>query len=67
MNDWARVLQAVKKFPQMTSREIASNAGLGRYSVARRLPELEDKHLVERGEKRKCMLGKIKAITWVAV
>ena len=40
-----RVLAALLKYPNSTSRELAKFARLDRYEVARRLPELRAVHL----------------------
>lgn len=44
----AIVLAVVRRFPRLTSAELASRCELDRYQVARRLPELEAQDLVER-------------------
>lgn len=43
----ARALEAVRAFPERTSAEIASRAGLDRYELARRLPEIRTAGFVE--------------------
>jgi RIO-like serine/threonine protein kinase len=43
-----RVLAALRKYPNSTSRELAQYARLDRYEVARRLPELHEAGLVTR-------------------
>lgn len=43
-----RVLAALRKYPNSTSRELAKAARLDRYEVARRLPELHEVHKVMR-------------------
>ena len=48
----------------LTSMEIAHAAGLDRYMVARRLPDLERDGLVERGAMRICRESGRPAITW---
>lgn len=40
------VLEALKRYPMASSAELAQFAGLDRYMVARRLPELHQAHLV---------------------
>jgi DNA-binding MarR family transcriptional regulator len=37
----AETLEAVRRYPRRTSRELADLAGLDRHAVGRRLPELE--------------------------
>jgi hypothetical protein len=46
------VLKAVRAFPGLTSAELAMHCALDRYSVARRLPELEAARQVRKGERR---------------
>ncbi len=48
----------------LTSMEIAHAAGLDRYMVARRLPDLERDGLVERCPMRDCAVSGRPAITW---
>lgn len=45
-NEMAQVLEALRKWPSSTSRELAKRSGLDRYLVARRLPDLETLQLV---------------------
>jgi len=47
-SDQRKVLEAVKKYPGRTSKELAEIAGLERYMTARRLPDLLDAKLVTR-------------------
>lgn len=42
------ILAAVRRFPNSTSHEIARAAGIDRYAVARRCPELAQVGLIER-------------------
>jgi hypothetical protein len=58
------VLTAVQACPGKTSRELAAEAGLDRYMVARRLPELEKMGVVQRETERMCTIGKLSATTW---
>jgi hypothetical protein len=58
------VLAAVKAHPGKTSRELAAEADLDRYMVARRLPELEKLGVVKRAAERMCTIGKLSATTW---
>jgi len=48
----------------LTSMEIGNAAGLDRYMVARRLPDLEKDGLVERCAMRECAISRRPAITW---
>ena len=61
------VLQAVRERPGRTSLELSFFTDIGRYVVARRLPELERVHLVRKGEIRQCRVGKRSAVTWWAI
>jgi len=45
-----RVLEAVRATPGLTSGELAARHGMDRYMVARRLPDLEQRNLVQRIE-----------------
>lgn len=45
--DMARVLEAVRTAPGLSSRQLAERFGLDRYMVARRLPDLQRKALVD--------------------
>ncbi len=52
-----------------TSRELselpeAEEVGLDRWKIARRLPELEERKLVQRGQKRACRAGEGRAVPW---
>lgn len=58
------VLAAVMAQPGLTSRELAQAAGMDRYVVARRLPELEAAKRVRKGEARECRVSKRQAVTW---
>lgn len=58
------VLAAVMSHPGLTSRELAQAAGMDRYVVARRLPELEAAKRVHKGEARECRVNKRRAVTW---
>jgi DNA-binding MarR family transcriptional regulator len=58
------VLDAVHRFPGLTSRELAGQAHLDRYMVARRLSELQAGGLITRGPLRVCALGQRRAVTW---
>lgn len=60
------VLDAVKRFPGSTAVELASRAGLDRYMVSRRLPELAP-IWVRRHAPRVCTVKGTAQITWYAV
>lgn len=62
------VLQALRRFPGSTSRELSERAGLDRHDVARRLPELERLGFVVKGEPRICSASvkRLRAVTWQA-
>jgi len=51
-------------YPGRTSAELAEVAGLDRYMLARRLPDLEDERLATKGSKRRCDATGRKAVTW---
>lgn len=59
-----QVRLAVETFNGYTSRELADATGLDRYMIVRRLPELESRGLVKRGELRRCSIAKRRATTW---
>ncbi|HDZ14870.1 hypothetical protein LCGC14_1109560 [marine sediment metagenome] len=56
------VFQAVRKYPNHTSKELCAITGIDRHVVARRLPEL-----FKRGPSRKCNIGNRLAVTWAVV
>ena len=58
------VLACVKTMPGATSAELAMFYGLDRHMVARRLPDMEERGLVKRGEIRKCNAHGTNAVTW---
>lgn len=60
------VLQFLKLHPNYTSKELADKMNAERVIPARRLPELEDQGLVERGARRRCRLGNRLSFTWSA-
>ena len=62
--DAMTVLACVKTMPGSTSAELAMFYGLDRHMVARRLPDLEERGLVRRGEIRKCNAHGTNAVTW---
>ena len=57
------VLEAVKANPGKTAVELARIAGLDRYAVSRRLPELQPVH-VRRGPPRDCSINGRPQSTW---
>jgi len=63
-----RVLAALRKYPNATSRELAKFARLDRYEVARRLPELHEAHLVARYDvtalTAPCAVSGKRAVRW---
>ena len=60
------VLEAVKAHPGKTAVELARMAGLDRYAVSRRLPELQPAH-VRRGPPRDCTINRRPQSTWFPV
>jgi hypothetical protein len=58
-----RVADAVRRFPGRTSNELSDASGIDRYTIARRLPELEPAH-VTRGDARTCRISGRRALTW---
>lgn len=66
--DAALVLEALRGFPNCTTRELAVHARLDRYMVARRMPELAEAGLATRHEPGKgsapCSVTKRVAIRW---
>lgn len=60
------VLDAVKAHPGKTAVELARLAGLDRYAVSRRLPELQPVH-VRRGPPRDCSINGRPQSTWYPV
>jgi hypothetical protein len=56
--------QAVKRYPGLTSKELAMVSGIDRYILARRLPELQG---VKQGNdrfKRICRVSKRLSVIW---
>lgn len=58
------VLEAVQANPGSTAVEIAQRAGIDRYAVSRRLPELQRKGKVRRGPPRDCRVNGRPQSTW---
>ncbi|HDZ14329.1 hypothetical protein LCGC14_1069070 [marine sediment metagenome] len=61
------VFQAVRKYPNHTSKELCAITGINRYVLGRRLPEIEELWDVKRGPMRKCNIGNRLALTWELV
>jgi hypothetical protein len=61
------VLLALRKWPGKTSAELAQLAGLERHAVARRLPNLAERGLAERGPERLCSVCRCLCVTWRSV
>jgi len=55
---------AVLQWPGRTSAELAHHCELDRYQLARRLPELEDRGLIHRGDVRACTAHASRGLTW---
>ena len=62
----AAVLEAVRRYPGSTAVEISTLAGIDRYAVSRRLPELSPVH-VRRGPPRVCAVNGRPQGTWFPV
>jgi len=60
------VLAALAAHPGSTSRQLAERANLDRYTVARRLPDLERNGRARKGEKVRDDNGRL-AVTWFPV
>jgi hypothetical protein len=59
------VLALVQKYPGCTSLELARHSGMDRYTLARRLPELEHEGAVKKCGQKVCSVGQRPAVTWV--
>ncbi len=55
---------AVKRYPGMTSMQLARTTGMDRHMVARRLPDLAKEGRVHRGAKALCPISNITVCTW---
>lgn len=62
-----RVMSALRVHPGVTSAELAQLAGLDRYVVARRLPDLREDGFVAVAQARRCTVTGMLALTWVPV
>jgi hypothetical protein len=58
------VINMVRKFPGMTSMELAGMTGEDRYVIARRLPEAATAGAVCKGQQRSCAVTSKLALTW---
>lgn len=63
----AMVINMVRKFPGMTSMELAGMTGEDRYVIARRLPEAVTAGAVVKGIQRPCSVTGKLALTWYVV
>ena len=61
------VLETVKRHPRQTSLELSQLSRLDRYTVSRRLPELERRGLIRRGPTRDCTVNGRPMLTWEPV
>ena len=61
------VLEMVKRHPRRTALELSRLSRLDRYTVSRRLPELERRGLVRRGLIRDCTVNGRPMLTWEPV
>jgi hypothetical protein len=59
------VLELVQKYSGCTSLELARHSGMDRYTLARRLPELESDGAVRKSGQKVCSVGQRPAVTWV--
>ena len=59
-----KVLRGVILHRGWTSAELARTLGMERHQPARRLKELEDVGLVERGDPRECRVTDSQCLTW---
>lgn len=63
-----RALTFVARYPGRTGRELASLSGdVDTRTIGRRLPELVERGLLERGDSRKCSMTGRMATTWYPV
>lgn len=65
----AQVLEALKRFPMHTAKELSRDSGLDYIMIQKRLSVLEGKGLARRRGERKCTVSKtgIEATQWEAV
>jgi predicted ArsR family transcriptional regulator len=61
------LLEMVKRHPRRTALELSRLSRLDRYTVSRRLPELERRGLIRRGLIRDCTVNGRPMLTWEPV
>ena len=61
-----KLLALERRYPGMTSAELASISGIERHEAARRLSDLLNECRVAQGEKRKCKCSGKNAVVWEA-
>ena len=61
------VVELVRKYPGLTSAELAERGGIDRYVCGRRLPESRTLELVRNGPAKVCSITGKRALTWWAV
>ena len=62
-----QTLAAVRAYPGLTGQELAQASGICRYTLGRRLSEVEELGWIRRAEARTCSVTGRKALTWEAV
>jgi hypothetical protein len=62
-----RVYEALRRFPNCTSAELAAGSGLDRFMVARRLPDLAEEGRAIQGNEKFCTVTEKNCVTWRAV
>lgn len=60
-----QVFEALKRHNGATSAELAEIIDIDRHITARRLPDLANVNLVERGQRRFCAVAKQLCVTWI--
>lgn len=63
-NHMGLVIDAVRRFPGLTSAELTPHTGLERHEVARRTSDAETAGAIVKGELRKCSLSGRLAVVW---
>ncbi len=58
------VLVALRKYPGLTSKELAAASGLDRHKVGRRMSDLVANDVARKGRPRMCSVGITRAQTW---
>lgn len=61
-----QTLEALRKFPGLTSEELSYKSGLDYHAVARRLPDLEKLGKAFKGPNRICKRSSRNRVTWYA-